>query len=311
MRQIQHISPSGLKTFKTNQDEFYLRYLADTKAPSFPQTKAMSVGSAFDAYAKAFLHGRLFGHGNDSAYKFETLFENQVELHNRDFALVAGAKCWEVYKASGALHDLILELNTAASPPRFEFEVKNTIRWDTGYVVLLGRPDVFFINDQGAEVVYDWKVNGYMSSASPTKGFVKSRPDMVAHKDAVPMMFKGIRINAAQPLETCSEEWAAQLATYAWLLGVPVGSTDWVAGIDQLACDPKRIRTVSHRSKVSSEYQKGLFADYVEVWRRATSGHFFAHLTKEESDFRCSSLDQQAIDLNGTGDDKWFADITR
>ena len=61
----------------------------------------MSVGGSFDAYAKSALHERLFGKGAAPQFEFQTIFENQVEPHNRDFALEAGKYIFDCYVLTG------------------------------------------------------------------------------------------------------------------------------------------------------------------------------------------------------------------
>lgn len=68
---------------------------------------------------------------------------------------------FECYLKSGALSNMMIELNRAAGEPRFEFSIQGTVSGEVGEIPLLGRPDIFFINDQGARVIWDWKVNGF------------------------------------------------------------------------------------------------------------------------------------------------------
>ena len=178
MRTPEYLSPTSLKKFEGNPDDAYLTYLADHKPPRLPQTLPMSVGSAFDAYVKSYLHNALFGnYGAGDAYARDAIFEKQVEAHNRDWAKLAGEHVFKDYLACGALSDLMLELSTAVNQPRFEFEIKGPIETRIGGIPMLGKPDVFFINSEGARVVYDWKVNGYCSNSptSPMPGYVMVR----------------------------------------------------------------------------------------------------------------------------------------
>lgn len=127
MKKIAYLSPTSIALFYKDVREFYLNYLSDNRPERFPQTRPMSIGSAFDAYVKSYLHEALFGKGKDPAYAFEALFEKQVEAHNRDWALTAGRFAFECYKLSGALADMMIELNKATNAPRFEFELRGTV----------------------------------------------------------------------------------------------------------------------------------------------------------------------------------------
>ena len=120
MRRREYISPSAYKIFKTDLEQFYIQYLADEKTEREPQTSAMSIGSSFDAYVKAYLHKVIYGQQGDPRFEFEPLFEAQVEPHNRDWARKHGAYVFDCYKTSGALADLLTELETAMEPPSFE-----------------------------------------------------------------------------------------------------------------------------------------------------------------------------------------------
>lgn len=285
MRKPTYMSPTSLKAFETNRDEFYLRYLADNRPPRFPQTKPMSVGSAFDAFCKSFLHYHLFGnYGPNNEYERDSIFVAQVEEHNRDWARVAGENAFKLYKKSGALSDLMIELGTAVNAPRFEFSIQSFVSGSTGSVPLLGKPDIYFINAQGARVILDWKVNGYCAAkmTSPNPGYVMVRDswmpserkpgsrNRMPHADCTPENFNGLMINKRIWMEQVNEEWAAQLSTYAWLLGEEIGS-DLVLGIEQLCGYPigevqPLLRCASHRCRASFDFQINLHERYVAAW---------------------------------------------
>lgn len=323
MRTPKYLSPSGLKTFEKNREEFYLKYLADNRPERLAQTEPMSVGSAFDAYVKSYLHNALFGHyGPDNAYERDAIFETQVEPQNRDFAARAGQHVFEMYSRCGALADMMLELNKASGEPRFEFSIEGVVAADIGDIPLLGKPDIFFMNDQGARVIWDWKVNGYCSNSptSPTKGYTKcrdtwdslktrkrsSRNNGDCHKDCILQDHLGIKINAAQRMEECNSEWADQLSTYGWLLGEEVGSEQLIVGIDQIVGSGKDmvsgvpfLRVANHRTFVSSEYQFLLLDRLNYAWTAITTGHLFGNLSREENDAKIKKLDEMAEALSG------------
>ena len=64
MRKPKHLSYSSLSLWYKDREEFFVRYLSDTKAPRLPQENYMSIGSAFDAYAKSALHAMRCGTGS-------------------------------------------------------------------------------------------------------------------------------------------------------------------------------------------------------------------------------------------------------
>lgn len=327
MRTPEYLSPTSLKQFTEDRDEFYLKYLAENKPPRFPQTRPMSVGSAFDAYCKSFIHHKLFGnYGPDDAYAPDKIFEAQVEPHNRDWAKEAGRRVFDLYKQSGALADLMLELNTAVNAPRFEFSIQDIIHGNTGAVPLLGKPDIFFINDQGCRVLLDWKVNGYCNTTrmtSPEPGYIicrdswlpsqrKASPrNRLPHKDCSPTVFRGIKINNRISMEAVNADWAAQTTTYAWLLGEEIGSDGLVVGIEQLCGvptgDDPLIRCASHRCRVSNDYQINLHQRYVAAWEAIQAGNIFPD--RPDGLEHQEALERLAKNLATPSDDPFLAAV--
>lgn len=107
MRQQSYLSHSALQLWDANRSEYYLKYLSDARTPREPQTQPMCVGSAFDAFVKAALHHSLFAHDKNGEFALETIFESQVESHNRDFAYPAGEYIFKCYCLSGRYAELL------------------------------------------------------------------------------------------------------------------------------------------------------------------------------------------------------------
>ncbi len=288
---MNYLSPTSVKLFTQDPELFYLRYLAKKRAPRDPQTQPMSIGSSFDAYAKSYLYEKVFGKGTDVRFDLETLFEAQVEEHNRDWAWENGKYVFEQYKKAGCIADLMVELNQAVGPPRFEITVQAEIEG----VPLLGKPDVFFINKLGSRVIYDWKVNGYCAKSlkSPMAGYIKLREagkTTKEHRDCVLLLYKGVYINAATYM---TGDWADQLSIYAWLMGEPVGSEEVVFGIDQI-CGPKdRLRFATHRLRIRPDYQFHLLDLVKDTWEAIEQDHIFKDLSVEESQERGRLLEAE------------------
>jgi len=323
MRLPKYLSPSSFKLFESNLDDFYTKYLAENRPPRMGQTKPMSVGSSFDAYVKSYLHYCLFGnYGKDSEYEKDTIFDQQVEMPNRDWARIAGQHTFDCYKNCGALADMMLELNSSVGKPRFEFSIQGTVESRIGSVPLLGKPDVFFINAQGARVILDFKVNGYCSASmiSPMPGYVmvrdawtsgrkKSPNDRMPHRDCFPTRYRGMMINTIARLEELNSEWAAQLSIYSWLLGEEVGSQDLIIGVDQIcgtgSADSNGnpyLRIASHRLRAGANYQHELLDRLTNAWATITSGHIFREMSREQSDAHCADLERQCKALSDTSD---------
>lgn len=332
MRQLAYLSPTSLSIYQEDKIRFYLMYLADTKVKRDPQTEPMAIGSAFDAYVKNYLHEKLFGKGNDPRFELRTLFEAQVESQNRDKSWVAGEYAFNEYKKSGALTDMMVELNASVTTPRFEFDLQGVVEHQRegmetklGNVTFLGKPDLFYTNKQGARVIHDWKVNGFYSKtgASPVSGYVRLREvgkPYSAHKNTFPMMWKGIMVNQAQSMDMVKTDWAAQLAIYMWLCGEEVGTEDCLASIDQIVCRPganvmPNLRFAEHRCKISKPFQYDVYQRAQEAWDVITSGHFFREMSLEDSQNRCKQLDAYQTDVMNrtetTTADEWHRQVTR
>ncbi len=293
---MNYLSPTSVRLFTQDPELFYLRYLAKNKMKREPQTQPMSIGSAFDAYTKSYLHERLFGKGANPQFDLEALFEAQVEEHNRDWAWHNGQYVFDAYKKAGCVADLMMELNQAVGTPRFEIKVQAEIEG----VPLLGIPDIFFINGLGARVIYDWKVNGYCAKSlkSPMAGYIKLREagkEVKSHRDCVLLLWRGIYINAAIFM---TGDWADQLTIYSWLMGEPVGSEEIVFGVDQI-CGPKdRLRFATHRLRITPEYQFHLLDLVKDTWKAIEEDWIFRDLDIEESRDRCRLLESE-IEFEG------------
>lgn len=331
MRELQYLSPTSISKFESDVEDFYLNYLSDNRPPRQPQTLPMAIGSSFDAYAKSFMHEALFGKDNDPKYSFEALFEAQVEPQNRDWARDHGKYVFEQYRSAGALADLMTELREANGDPRFEFEVKGAVQGfregvtsQFGEVVLLGKPDVAFINKEGAHVILDFKVNGYCSrtAPSPLQGYLRmrsaGRTNHGSHKSCVPMNHNGMLINISTHLDKLNVDWARQLSIYGWLMGAGIGHP-FIVAIDQIVCDATRksslptIRIAEHRLTVSEAFQQAVFCKACTIWEICHSDHIFRDLSLEASQARCRALDQIKEVLLGDGSarDQWFCAATR
>jgi len=329
MREVRYLSPTSLKTFYEDRTEFYLRYLAEERPPKIPQNQPMSIGAAFDARVKSHLVKNLRG-DVDPSFEFQTLFENQVEPQNRDWAGPASEYVFNAYVKSGALADLMIELEQAVHEPRFEFTIEDRVshaNFDMA-VPFLGKPDVYFVTKEGGQCIYDWKVNGFCGKrpTSPSKGYVmvrdgysgakESRGNGKAHKDAQIVVVDGLGVNIAHYLEDISTDWARQLAIYGWVLGEEIGSK-FIVGIDQIVSKGLQepwplLRVASFRNRISESYQHKVFEEALAAWIAIQTGYIFDDLPREESDERCKLLDDYHKAFEGdTPNDKWFKETMR
>lgn len=280
MRKPKYLSPSAINTFFADRDKYYRVYLAEHKTPRDLQTQPMAIGSALDARVKHYLVKELYDEVPPE-FELERIFEDQVEKHNRDWAWEQSKELFKVYDNLGALADLLTDLSTSVIQPRFEFTAYGELQMRNFKVPISGKPDCFFVNEEGARIVVDWKVNGFCSQrgVSPKPGYIKLRPGGNWHRDAQPMRYKGVMINIAQ---TIDKQWADQLCMYAWVLGEPIGG-DFVAQIEQFACAPNQIRVATHRSRIPATYQQDLINRIEMVWDIIQSGHIFRDRSKTDS----------------------------
>jgi len=312
LRLPRYISPSALSVFRrSDQTEFFIRYLCMDRPDRPPQTEPMSVGSAFDAYVKWEISQAL-GIECDR----DGLFEEQVEPHNRDFARDAGEVCMLAYKVSGALADVLSVLKEAEDVD-MDLVGEGTITVGDGTCVLYGKPDLKFVID-GNPVMLDWKVNGYCSKSntSPTRGFIKCRDGWVgkqsrshntAHKDALVAPIAGIRCNVAEPFDDLYPAWAMQVAPYGWMCGIPVGM-DHPAIIHQLACGPAGVRVAQHAGIIGADYQRQLATEYCDLWNIVHDPYAYWGRPQVE---QWLNLAKQYKADEDTPEGKIFAELTR
>lgn len=305
-RTPERLSPSSLAKWEGSPDEFFLQYIVpkDIRPEREPQTGPMSVGSAFDAIVKNRLYKLYFGEEaclRDS-YRLRDLVVAQCQEHTLPESLVIASDVFDQYEACGALDDLIGLIDQSPVDPRMEFDVIAVI----GGVPVLGKPDLIFRTVKGAHVITDWKVSGSVSAwgVSPQQGFQVSRDisgtrsSGKSHKNYVPAQVGGVEVSAV-PMNETTDYWADQLTTYAWALGEPVGSQDYIVRIEQLACRPcpktksddrLRVKCCTHQSTVAADYQHQLLDRYQRCWHHVTTGHYFPDLTRSESDSRANML---------------------
>jgi len=249
---MKYLSPSSLKMYERNPEKFYVTYLSKAKPPRPPQLKVMAIGSAVDARIKSFLGG----------FDLVEIFEEQVELQNREWAWDRSAWLFEGYKSSGALSELMLDLERSVMEPAYEFDAIGKIEG----IPIFGKPDMFFVTEDGHRVIVDYKVNGYCSKngVSPAPGYIKAREADGSYK-----RYPGAEYSYYGSYEVSDyglpDDWAMQLTTYNWMLGGEVGD-GFIAQIEQFACRPSGVRYVTHRTLVLEDYQEELIERYRTVW---------------------------------------------
>lgn len=293
-------------------------------------------------------------------YELETIIEAQVEEHNRIRIMDHAKYVFEQYRSSGALGDLMTEVSRG-SGVRMEFDLKGTVSGyregieknistseptsisknvvsgasdssNSGSPIrsltLLGKPDLSFVTDQGLHIVLDWKVNGYFSkwNTSPMKGYVRLRSgggvNLGMHKGSHFCTEKGVTINFSNYLNDLNEDWGCQMAVYNWLTGEPVGSEDFIVGIDQIVCNGggvsgsggtlPTIKIAEHRLRINGEYQRKLFNQMIDCVETVASGWIFRDITETDSKERCKMIDESNMKMiSGESRDSFLEDLLR
>lgn len=261
MKKLEYLSYTSLTDFYRNRTEFYRKYLADTPVPRIPQTPAMAVGTAFDAFVKSHLHQAVFG-GDEE--RFLGLITKQIDEPLRGEAVAAGWHLFTEYQRQGAYSELIELLNKSATAPRLEFTEIGYVSGTLARVPVKGRPDLTFERN-GVLCILDWKCNGYYSKngPSPCPGYMVDRSPPrgggpMAHKvwiNANPDL-TGVQYGA-KPFEDVSEEYACQGVIYSQLVSPEAEPDKTIFCIEQLVCKAgapggrPSVRCVSHRARAT------------------------------------------------------------
>ena len=257
---LKYLSHSSMMTYRLCPHKFYLTKLSPYKKQIKREEQNLpgAVGSAFDAYCKAFIQGE----GKELKNISEYLRETVTNPKHFDRACDDGLKLFEIYRDTGLPYLLDEGLS------RVDVTVQEVI----GDAMVLGKPDAVV----GEDMPIDWKVRGYASSPkSPTQGWVRCwKKGKLLDKthDRMDDYFEDI-----------NEYWAQQVTIYAFLLGQPIGERDIWVGFDELSLRQNvnqpivnhNTVTVSQiRSKVSVDYQNKVFKRIQDIWNTIIENKF-------------------------------------
>jgi len=265
IRKPEYLSPSQLKMYESDKEKYFMTYLAVDRPPRFPQTKPMAIGSGFDAFVKSDLSHRYLP--EKDWYYPDKLFKDQVEKPMQDLVWDDTTECYKQYKEVGAYNGL-LKILDKATEIQFETRITKVIEG----VPIMGVPDMMCKTT--IPIIFDWKVNGYYSQASPRAGYSFCYPDGSHHKDAVLVSHHNIMHNGAW-FDDLYPDHAMQLATYAWLCGLPVGN-DQFNMIHQLAWRNGKLRVAVLSGLCNQEYQVKLMDRYKRLWESIQTNTVFS-----------------------------------
>jgi len=273
----RYLSPSSLMAYEGQPNKFYLQRMAPDPFPYDPQGAAAAVGSAFDAYVKCEIAGKLnivlntwkIVYGDcflkdkkhlESLSLLELMLHLNVDGQHKEMAQAAGRDLFQRYKklALDSLDWNQIEINKLIYIDGIPIKMKGDAAvWD---------------DDFDGPVPLDWKVIGYTSAsgASPKKGYrniYESFKVNPSHKSFYPEI----------DMETIDPKWAVQLAVYGWGEGIEVG-TDFPAYIDALVVRPKGMRVARYRAWIKKDFQLRLKERFEKAWEDIRSGSFVKRL---------------------------------
>lgn len=299
-RTPKFLSPSALSKWEERGETYFVQYICprEVRPDREPQTGPQSVGSAFDALVKSDLNRNL--NLALEGFSLRELVAEQCEPHTLPESLEIACILYDQYRRCGAYANLLELIRQSRVPGSIKMEYSLTS--NVNGVPMMGKPDLHFLTGGHAHVITDWKVSGAVSKCgvSPQQGYQlaldvnESRTHGKAHKKYEPVDHPGgIEVNGLK-MNATTDYWADQLATYAWSLGEPVGSENWVARIEQIAVRPGyRAKCVVHQSTVDGDYQRELFERYERAWHHISTGHYFPELPRAQSDARAEMIVRQ------------------
>jgi hypothetical protein len=271
LKEPEYVSPTGFNVFKSCNYKYWAQYLTGERT-RLPATPPMVIGSIFDAIVKSEIAKDLNWFNKDTTLSLDTLLKNienpdfitgQVEVLGKQVNLLQeGWKIFHQYKTSGAYGDLLAEGVIGV-----ELDSYKTIK-DTQFkqgIPIFGKPDCK-IKDR----IADFKVNGFGSASgqSPKPGYARIY-------DAATGRGPAHKTNWL-PMESIYPDWATQLTIYDWCERPDevIDFRDINVAIEQVVIRPSGIRFASFRTIVSSDYQRGLYAQLEQMWHFISNGIF-------------------------------------
>jgi len=118
MRKPTYLSHSSLALWGKDKEEFYIKHLAETRAPRIAQGSLyVRAAGSFDAYAKSALHERLFGKGAAPSLQFQTILRESGRAAQRRFRNRSWQYIFDCYVLTGAFDELLAMLEKSKEPP--------------------------------------------------------------------------------------------------------------------------------------------------------------------------------------------------
>jgi len=262
---IKYLSPSALMQAEKQPHTFYLTRMFDGdhwKWLRGKQTLAASIGSAFDVLVKEEI-GQVADHAS-----IEQNYDEAMEIARR----------------------IMFHYRKIIKYTKFvnrQFDNFFTYRG----IPIYGRLDSCCM-DGDLIVPFDWKCSGFSpeskSGASPKAGYYMRYYNgelQGAHKK----YFKDM------PMQLIDENWAIQLCTYGWSLGLsPELNDPFPVRVDmQTITTSGKISCAMYRGIITPEFQRIVYAKYNNLWKLIQRGGFEDMLIGEPADWVMLALDEK------------------
>lgn len=197
------MSPSAFKVWENCQNNFYHFYLGGNSYVEREVNRAAGIGIIFDAIVKSHLNKVL--DINDPRLTTEKLTENIVWAHdvNVDEVFITAGEV-----AYGYIKHKFYERFLKAKKVLLDREIYHQFKCANNISIpILGILDACIDG-----VPLDWKLRGFNSKASPTKGYCKRRTSNGEVKKPHPESIYPSNLEAA------NRDWALQMLFYNWLI---------------------------------------------------------------------------------------------
>jgi hypothetical protein len=275
---------------ETQPATFYLTRLCPEPLIN-EQGASAAVGSAFDAYIKAWLcarqsdrpemGARALGRAVKGAVYYQTLLRKPESLldvlldcsvDQRSFPVASDTRA-ELIDAGRRLCDLYVNALSLDSVLKSILAVELNEWTVIDGIPIMGKPDAVLRLSESDDIgclPFDWKVVGYGSDQSPKKGYYNIIADGChkgAHKDGAIL----------HDMRLIDNRWNDQLAAYGWLTGRKVGK-EFNAYVDCLVMRSTGTRIARYKSVITSESQLALIDRYKKVWSSLSDGSYLASL---------------------------------
>lgn len=243
-----YISPSAFKIYRTCQNQFYHFYLAGHAYIERETNRAAGIGTIFDAHLKAHLN-KLLGI-NDPRLEFENLTRFITWAEDVDVP--------EVYEIAGEVAFGYIK-NKFHS--RF-LKAKDIVLDREMYGLIHTIPILGILDANLDSIPFDWKLRGFNSKTSPTKGYQKRWDShgniMKPHKDS------GFPCN----LEAGNVDFALQMLWYNWLNQyqnrIPKEKKDYI--IHEICWDSRDWNLTEHTGQISNEFEQEILKELTAMW---------------------------------------------